>query len=55
MKIEIEFGKLYNGSTFFDPKTERKWVKFDESGAVRESDPYDTVGSFQEDEIVIVE
>lgn len=55
MKIEIEFGKLYNGATFIDPKTERKWVKFDEDGAVRESDPYDTVGYFGKEEIVIVE
>lgn len=55
MKVEIEFGKLYNGATFYDPKSERKWVKVDENGAVQESDSNDTVGYFAPNEIVIVE
>jgi hypothetical protein len=53
--IKIEFEKLLMGATFYDKSTNRKWVKVDETGAVRENDPYDTIGAFEPNEIVIVE
>lgn len=53
--VEIEFGKLYFGSTFYDPKTNDTWVKVDEDGAVMENDSDDNIGSFLYNEIVVVQ
>lgn len=52
--MEIEFEKLEFGTTFKDTRFQKKWVKIDESGAVREDDPFDTIGSFDPKEIVIL-
>lgn len=50
--IKIEFYRLYGGATFFDPKTNLKWVKFDDDGAVIENSCHDSIGAFRPDEIV---
>jgi hypothetical protein len=52
--VKIEFGKLYNGATFYDTATLTRWVKVEEYGAVAEYDQYDGVGYFAPDEIVEV-
>ena len=53
--IKIEFEKLLMGATFYDPQSEVRWVKFDETGAVREDANNDAIGEFEPYEIVIVE
>ena len=54
-KMEIQFSKLEFVTTFTDIRTQKRWVKYDETGAVREDDPYDTVGVFGPTEKVIID
>jgi hypothetical protein len=52
--MTIEFGKLYFGSTFTDPYSRLRFVKYDEEHAVWEDDADDVMAKFNPNELVEV-
>jgi hypothetical protein len=50
----IRFEQLYFACTFTDPATKLRFVKVDDTHAVLEDDPSDTLATFSPSEAVIV-